>query len=228
MDYLIVLSIKNTLIQKPVKMDDISMIYGYVRVSTQDQSVDAQKNSISRYCIDQKLMVDEWIELEMSSRKSTVMRRIDELLEKLSPSDIVIASELSRLGRSIKETLNTVETITQDKQARLILIKQNLDLNPAAKNNIANKVLITIFSMLAELERDFISERTKEGLRARAAKGIKLGKPKGVIQASMYDKDKEKIVHLYQLGVPIQKIITTHLCYGKYLSLKAFLNKVTR
>lgn len=201
------------------------MIYGYVRVSTQDQSVESQKNSISRYCIEQKLMVDEWIELEMSSRKSTAMRRIDELLDKLLPDDVVIASELSRLGRSIKETLNTIETIIQDKLSRLILIKQNLDLNPNAKNNVANKVLITIFSMLAELERDFISERTKEGLRARAAKGIKLGKPKGVIQASMYDKDREKILHLYQLGVPIQKIISTHLGYGKYLSLKAFLHK---
>lgn len=202
------------------------MIYGYVRVSTQDQSVESQKNSISRYCIEQKLMVDEWIELEMSSRKSTTLRRIDELLDKLSPSDIVIASELSRLGRSIKETLNTIEMITQDKQTRLILIKQNLDLNPNVKNSVANKVLITFFSMLAELERDFISERTKEGLRARAAKGIKLGKPKGIIQASMYDKDKEKIFHLYQLGVPIQKIIATHLGYGKYLSLKAYINKV--
>ncbi|WP_115711619.1 recombinase family protein [Legionella sainthelensi] len=124
------------------------MIYGYVRVSTQDQSVDSQKNTISRYCIDQKLMVDEWIELEMSSRKSTAHRRIDELLSKLSPNDIVIASELSRLGRSIKETLNTIESITHDKQAKLILIKQNLDLNPAAKSNVANKVLITIFPCL--------------------------------------------------------------------------------
>ncbi|WP_244915978.1 recombinase family protein [Legionella worsleiensis] len=196
-------------------------------MSTQDQSVESQKNSISRYCIEQKLMVDEWIELEMSSRKSTAMRRIDELLDKLSPDDVVIASELSRLGRSIKETLNTIETIIQEKLSRLILIKQNLDLNPTVKNNVVNKVLITIFSMLAELERDFISERTKEGLRARAAKGIRLGKPKGVIQASMYDKDKEKILHLYQLGVPVQKIIETHLGYGKYLSLKAYLKKIS-
>lgn len=201
------------------------MIYGYVRVSTQDQSVDSQKNNISRYCMDHKLMVDEWIELEMSSRKSTAMRRIDELLNKLSANDLVIASELSRLGRSIKETLNTIETMVQEKKARLILIKQNLDLNPVVKNDVTNKILITIFSMLAELERDFISERTKEGLRARVAKGIKLGKPKGVIQTSMYDQDKEKIVHLHQLGVPIQKIIATHLGYGKYLSLKTFLNK---
>jgi DNA invertase Pin-like site-specific DNA recombinase len=171
-------------------------------------------------------MVDEWMELEMSSRKSTALRRIDELVDRLSPDDMVIASELSRLGRSIKETLNTIEIIVNEKKSRLVLIKQNLDLNPSVQNNVANKILITIFSMLAELERDFISERTKEGLRARAAKGIKLGKPKGVIQASMYDKDKEKILHLHQLGVPTQKIITTHLGYGKYLSLKAFLNKL--
>ena len=202
------------------------MIYGYVRVSTPEQSVDSQKNAISRYCVDQKLMVDEWIEIEMSSRKSTAMRRIDELLDKSLPNDVIIVSELSRLGRSIKETLNTIETIIQEKQTRLILIKQNLDLNPGEKHNVTNKILITVFSMLAELERDFISERTKEGLRARVAKGIKLGKPKGIIQASMYDKDKEKILHLYQLGVPIQKIIATHLGYGKYLSLKDYINKV--
>ena len=222
------LCMKITLRQKQQKLSGIYMIYGYVRVSTHEQSVDSQKNAISRYCVDQKLMVDEWIELEMSSRKSTAMRRIDELLDKLSPNDVVVSSELSRLGRSIKETLNTIETIVQEKKSRLILIKQNLDLNPGAKHNVANKVLITVFSMLAELEKDFISERTKEGLRARVAKGIKLGKPKGVIQASMYDKDKDKILDLYQLGVPIQKIIATHLGYGKYLPLKAYINKVNK
>ena len=201
------------------------MIYGYVRVSTQEQSVDSQKNTISRYCIEQKIMVDEWIELEMSSRKSTALRRIDELLGKLQPNDTVIASELSRLGRSIKETLNTIEIIVKDKQSRLVLIKQNLDLNPNATNNMTNKILITVFSMIAELERDFISERTKEGLRASVAKGIKLGKPKGTIQGSMYDKDREKIFNLYHLGVPFKKIIEVHLGYGKYLSLRKYIRK---
>jgi DNA invertase Pin-like site-specific DNA recombinase len=111
------------------------------------------------------------------------------------------------------------------KKTRLILIKQNLDLNPNAKNNVADKVLITVFSMLAELERDFISERTKEGLRARKDKGIKLGKPKGIIQASMYDHDVGKILHLHKLGVPINAILKIHLGYGKYLSLKRFIQK---
>ena len=158
------------------------MIYGYVRVSTQGQNLDSQKNLISRYSVDQKLIVDEWIELEISSHQSTAKRRIDELLDKLLPGDTVIVSELSRIGRSIKETLNIIEVIIKEKEARLVLIKQSLDLNPKQKNNITNKILITIFSMIAELERDFISERTKEGLRARVAKGIKLGKPKGILQ----------------------------------------------
>lgn len=201
------------------------MIFGYIRVSTTDQNLEGQKNLISRYCMDNKIMVDEWIELEMSSRKTMEQRRISELLDRLNPKDVVIASELSRLGRSIKETLNIIESILEKKQTRLILIKQNLDLNPKDKNNITNKVLITVFSMLAELERDFISERTKEGLRARAAMGIKLGKPKGTIQSSMYDNDKDKILHLHKLGVPINKIIATHLEYGKYTSLKQFIDR---
>ncbi len=173
------------------------MIFGYIRVSTQEQNLDGQKNLISRYGMDHKLMVDEWMEIEMSSKRSTKDRRIEELLQKLQQLDIVIASELSRLGRSIKETLDTLDKLVNEKKARLILVKQNLDLNPEAKTNPTNKILITVFSMLAELERDFISERTKEGLWARVAKGIKLGKPKGTLQASMYDKDKEKNFHLH-------------------------------
>ena len=201
------------------------MIYGYVRVSTHDQNLESQKNMVSRYGMDHKLIIDEWIALEMSSRKSTAQRRIDELVDRLLPNDTVIASELSRLGRSIKETLNTIETIVHEKQSRLILVKQNLDLNPKDKNNIANKVLITVFSMIAELERDFISERTKEGLRARVEKGVKLGKPKGTLQDSMYDKDQEKIFELYKLGVPLRKIINVHLGYGKYWSIKIYIGK---
>lgn len=201
------------------------MIYGYIRVSTADQNLDSQKNMISRFCMDHKFMVDEWISLEISSRKSREKRRIEELLDKLKPNDTVIVSELSRLGRSISETLQIIEAVTREKHARLILIKQDMDLNPNEKSNMANKVLITIFSMLAELERDFISERTKEGLQARKDRGIKLGKPKGVIQASMYDKDRDKILHLFGLGVPLTKIIETHLGYGKYLSLKYYIGK---
>ncbi len=83
----------------------------------------------------------------------------------------------------------------------------------------------SIVRQIENLNCEFISECTKEGLRARAAKGIKLGKPKGVLQKSMYDKDKEQIFHLHALGVPIGKIISTHIKYGKYWSLKNYIEK---
>jgi DNA invertase Pin-like site-specific DNA recombinase len=194
-------------------------------VSTSDQTNESQKNLISRYCMDTRMLVDEWIAIEKSSKKSTRERRIEELIQKLAPGDVVIISELSRLGRSIREVLHIIERIVNEKQCRIIMIKQNLDINPRNTNNMTNKVLLTVFSMLAELERDFISERTKEGLHTLKAKGVTLGKPRGIIQGSMYDKDKEKIFHLYKLGVPIREIINKHLQYGKYLSLMNYVKK---
>ena len=100
-----------------------------------------------------------------------------------------------------------------------------MDLNPNDTDNMTNKILLTVFSMVADLERDFISGRTKEGLRARAAKGIKLGKPLGTLQNSSYDKDRERIFDLYKMGVPLNKIISIHLKYGKYNSLKDYILK---
>ena len=201
------------------------MIYGYIRVSTEEQTTESQKNLISRYCMDKKIFIDKWIEVEKSSKKSTRERRIEELLEKLTQGDIVIISELSRLGRSIREVLYIIQKIVTEKRCRIIMIKQNIDIDIENADNMTNKILLTVFSMLAELERDFISERTKEGLNVLKSKGIKLGKPKGVIQSSMYDKDQEKIFHLYKMGVPISKIVKTHLKYGKYLSLKKYIEK---
>lgn len=201
------------------------MVLGYIRTSTADQSADGQKSLIARYVVERKMIVDEWIEVEVSSRKSAEKRKITELLDKVSAQDTVIVSELSRLGRSIKEVLQIIEELIQVKKCKLILIKQNLHLDPSNQHDMTNKVLLTIFSMVAELERDFISERTKEGLRARKEMGIKLGKPKGVIQKSIYDQDKEKVFQLHKLGVPLNTIIKTHLGYGKYLSLKEYIQK---
>lgn len=201
------------------------MIFGYIRISTDKQILESQKNIVSRYCADHRLLIDQWFEIEASSRKSTFQRRIDELIDQLNEADVVIASEISRLGRSIKEVLHLIETIVVEKKCRLILIKQNLDISHTNKNSPTNKILITMFSMLAELERDFISERTKEGLASIKKKGIQLGKPKGTIQKSMYDEDLDRISHLHSMGVGIQTMIDTHLGYGKYLSLKNFIEK---
>ena len=200
-------------------------VYGYVRVSTIEQSAESQKNLISRFVVERKMSIDKWIEVEMSSRKTADKRKITELLSQVVENDVVIVSELSRLGRSIQEVLQIIKSLMEEKKCRLILVKQNMDLNPHNVLDMSNKILITIFSMLAELERDFISFRTKEGLNALKAKGVKLGKPVGCKQKTMYDKDKNRILELVQLGVPINKILTIHLNYGKYLSLKRFISK---
>ncbi len=200
-------------------------VYGYVRVSTIEQSAESQKNLISRFVVERKMSIDKWIEVEMSSRKTADKRKITELLSQVVENDVVIVSELSRLGRSIQEVLQIIKSLMEEKKCRLILVKQNMDLNPHNVLDMSNKILITIFSMLAELERDFISFRTKEGLNALKAKGVKLGKPVGCKQKTMYDKDKNRILELAKMGVPINKILTIHLNYGKYLSLKRFISK---
>ncbi len=202
-------------------------IYGYVRVSTAEQTAESQKNLISRFATDHKMLINKWIEVEMSSKKTADKRKITELLSQVIEDDVVIVSELSRLGRSIQEVLQIIKSLMEEKKCRLILIKQNMDLNPLNVLDMSNKILITIFSMLAELERDFISFRTKEGLNALKAKGVKLGKPVGCKQKTMYDKDKTRILELAKMDVPINKILTIHLNYGKYLSLKRFISKNT-
>lgn len=201
------------------------MIFGYTRVSKNEQHLDSQKSVIARFIVERKWIIDEWIEVEMSSRKSVKKRKITELLDKVSHGDIVIVSEISRVGRSMKEVFEIIEVLIKEKQCRLILVKQGLDLDPTNQNDMTNKILLTIFSMMAELERDFISERTKEGLQARREQGIKLGKPKGVIQKSMYDSHKTQIAELYQLGVPLNVIISNHLKFGEYQSLKNYITK---
>ena len=102
------------------------------------------------------------------------------------------------------------------KRCRLILDKQGLDLDPQNYRDMTHKILLTIFAMLAELERDVASERTKEGLLARREQGIVLGKPKGVVKQFMYDADRERILHLHvlhlhALGVLLATIVDMHL-----------------
>lgn len=204
------------------------MLFGYVRVSTSAQSAESQKSVIARYVVAQRLTLDEWIEVELSSRRSAAARRLPELLARVAAHDTVVVSELSRLGRSLREVLALIEELIQQKQCRLILVKQGLDLDPQNHHSMTHKILLTIFAMLAELERDFVSERTREGLRARQERGVVLGKPKGVVQGSMYDADRERIIHLCALGVPLATIVRVHLGYGRYLSLKNYVAKLGR
>lgn len=198
------------------------MNIGYIRVSSDKQTVSNQRNEILEYAHRNKISIDDFIEVEMSSRKSIKERKLH-LLQSLNEGDFVIASELSRFGRSVSELLILVKELT-DKKINLIFVKQNMKLDSTNTNDIANKVLLNTFALLAELERDMISLRTKEALKAKKAKGIILGKPKGTVQKSQYDTHQDIIVELLGHGVPVSRIVKT-IGRGTRQSLNTYIKR---
>jgi DNA invertase Pin-like site-specific DNA recombinase len=193
----------------------------YIRASTDRQDVANQKLELLEYARSNNLSIDEFIEITISSRRDTKQRRIDELVLKLKASDTLIATELSRLGRSTAEVIGTVNTLLKN-NVRVIITKQGLDLS---EQSMSSKIMVTMFSLFAELERDIISSRTREALKSKKANGITLGKPKGTVQASKYDKDLEKITELLKLGLSVKRV-STYLGYGTYISLNNYVNKL--
>jgi len=194
---------------------------GYIRVSTDQQDLQNQQHSILNYANKNSLGKVKFIEVKMSSRKKDEDRKIDELFESLQADDHLIVSELSRIGRSVVNVVTIVNKLIA-KGVNLHILKEQLFIKPNEQNPFTD-FQINIFSAFAQLERDLISKRTKEALQARKAKGIKLGKPKGTIQGSIYDKDREKIKELYELGVSLTNISKKHLGYGTIKSLSEYV-----
>ncbi|QFR42821.1 recombinase family protein [Sulfurimonas xiamenensis] len=200
---------------------------GYIRVSTDQQDLQNQQHSILNYANKNTLGKVEFIEVKMSTRKKDEDRKIDELFETLQAGDHLIVSELSRIGRSVVNVVTIVNQLIA-LGVNLHILKEQLFIKPNEQNPFTD-FQINIFSAFAQLERDLISKRTKEALQARKAKGIKLGKPVGTIQGSIYDKDKEKIKELHSLGVTLTNISKKHLGYGTIKSLSEYVkNKLDK
>ena len=147
------------------------MIYGYIRVSSDKQTVENQRFEINNFCERNKLVIDGWIEETISGTKSYNKRELGKLLKRVQKDDLIICAELSRLGRKIMEILN----ICMTKECRVWTIKDNYRLG----EDIQSKVLAFAFGLSAEIERNLISQRTKEALARKKAEGITLGRPKG-------------------------------------------------
>jgi putative DNA-invertase from lambdoid prophage Rac len=199
----------------------MAKILAYLRTSTDQQDVKNQRHEILEYTNRARLTVDEFIEVTVSSRMDSRQRRIEELRERLAPGDTLLVTELSRLGRSTGEVILLINQLLTFRVA-VIIIKQNLHLSAAAQD-ITAKVMVTLLALFAEIERDFISLRTKEALAAKKAQGVILGKPKGTVQKSIYDKDRKRIEALLQQGVPQKRIIEIHLGYGTTKSLHYYI-----
>lgn len=205
---------------------------GYIRVSTDKQDADNQRLSMLDYANANKLTIDDFLSVEISSRKSQHARRIEELLERLNSGDVLIVTELSRLARSTLEVITLVNELVS-KKVGLTVLKQGIRIPANGDKMDANaKTVITIFGLMAELERDMISERTKMGLAARKAAGIKLGKPRGTIQSSKLDGKRETIVELLKHRVAVAAIArmigTSRSNLINYLKTRPILVKVEK
>ena len=202
------------------------MIFSYIRVTTKKQSLDSQKNLISRYCLDRKLIVVKLFKVEISSRHTITKRKIDGGLSKLNSCNTITISELAKVNSSIKKkTLSIIEYINKKKQAKIIVIKQNHDLNLEQKNSGNDQILVTLFFILAELKRHFIFEKNKKGLHAKLSKGIKTGNSKTKLQKMLYDTNKKNIFNLCKLGVLLYKFVYIHLDYIRYNIYSEFIYK---
>lgn len=177
------------------------MVLAYIRISTNKQDIETQKLQIFKYAHKEYLKIDEFIEVQESSAKSLKQRKINELKEKLKKDDILIVYELSRLGRSMFETINLVLELSE-KGVQFIFLKQP---ELSSFKNAHSKLLLTFYAYIAEVEKDFISQRTKAGLEKARASGKVLGRPIGS-HSSMYDEHLETIKELIAKELSLKSI----------------------
>lgn len=150
------------------------MIYGYIRVSTDHQNTENQRFEIQKFCEKQDLVIDKWIEETISSTKDLKKRKLGKLIRNISKDDLIIASELSRLGRNLLQIMSILHHC-MDVGAKIWTIKDNYRLG----SDITSKVLAFAFGLSAEIERNLISQRTKEALARVKAEGKRIGRPLG-------------------------------------------------
>jgi DNA invertase Pin-like site-specific DNA recombinase len=178
----------------------------HLRVSKDTQDVTHQRLAILEFAQRERLAVDEFLEVNASSRRSLKARKVDLLLARLAPGDILIVSELSRLGRSVGEIITTVDTLVKQR-IQLLAIKEGIRLNGI--QDLHTRVMVTLFSLFADIERELISLRTREALATARAAGKRLGRPRGTRGRSKLDGREQEITRLLTLDVskaPIAKI----------------------
>ncbi len=178
----------------------------YLRVSTSDQNTEKNKADILLFANKEKFGHVEFVEETISGKKSWKDRKIRAIINDLGPEDRLIVPELSRLGRSMLEIMEIL-SVSTEKQISVYAIKGDWRLG----DSIQSKVVAMAFAMAAEIERDLISSRTKEALAARKAKGLPMGRPKGIGKSKL-DPHRDEIIALLKNGSPKSFIAKKYGC----------------
>jgi DNA invertase Pin-like site-specific DNA recombinase len=196
------------------------MIYGYIRVSTDRQTVENQRFEIKTFCKKNNIAVEKWIEETISGTKEVEKRKLGDLLETLKKDDVLICAELSRLGRNLLMIMSILNTC-MEKEVQVWTIKDNYRLG----SDISSKVLAFAFGLSAEIERNLISQRTKEALARMKSEGIHIGRPRGAkskeIKLTGKEEEIQKLISQKVPKIKIAKLLNVHRS-----TLRRFLQEI--
>lgn len=196
------------------------MVIGYIRVSTSKQSYAHMEREMKEYAAKNGLIIDKWVEETISSRKPLHKRKLGELLETMEEGSILIASEISRLGRSLMEVMEILQ-ICLNKNCQVITIKENYHLG----NDIQSQVLAFAFGLSAQIERQLISQRTQTAIDNKKAQGIKLGRPFGAESKRLkLSKNTKRIKDLLDKGVSKAQI--ARIMGVQKMTLRRFIQRM--
>ena len=194
------------------------MTYGYIRISTDKQTVDNQRFEIERFCSKKNIAIDRWIEERISGTKSPAKRLLGSLLAEAKKGDLIICSELSRLGRSLFMIMSILNHLMLN-EVIVWTIKDDYRLG----DNIQSKVLAFAFGLSAEIERELISQRTKEALARKRSEGTILGRPFGKATRVKLTGYEQEIISLIEKN--FSKAAIGRMYGVNRMTVAAFLKK---
>lgn len=178
------------------------MNYAYIRVSTEVQSYEGQRHEIECWSHRHSLTIDHWVQEKVSGTRQVEQRTLGKLLRKMKTGDRLVITELSRLGRNMMMVMSILNTCSQ-KGIGIYSIKDQFELS----DSLNSKIIAFAFSLAAEIERNLISQRTREALAAKKLAGIKLGRPKGKSKERVLFEEHYDIIKVRrQRGVTIQSL----------------------
>ncbi len=195
-------------------------IIGYIRVSSTKQTLQHQRFEIEQFAKKNHILIDRWVMETISSRKALSKRKLGQLLDSLNNGDVLIAAEISRLGRSLLEVMRILESCL-NKNCQVWTLKENYRLG----NDIQSKVMAFAFGLSAEIERNLISQRTKASLESVRASGKRLGRPFAAQSKKLKLSDNaKKVKKLLDMGMTRYKI--AKIVGVKHATLSRFINRM--
>ena len=189
-------------------------VYAYVRVSTQMQPFESQEYEIQKWCEGKALWIDSWTTEQVSGTVDWQKRSLGRVIRRMKPGDVLVCSEISRLGRNMLMIMSILNYCSERK-LKIHTIKDNFDLD----DNIGSKIIAFAFALASEIERNLISQRTREALAAKKAAGATLGRPKGMSRkARKICEEAVKIERQLSQGESLTKVARRYKVHRNTLS----------